>query len=210
MESLKLSKERIEYFSDAVFAIAITLLIIEIDIPKHDEIKEFGTLGVLQHLIPSFLGFFISFMVIAFYWRSHLQFATLTKKFDNKLLWMNIWMLLFIVLLPFSTAFYAENFGITGTFIFYCLNLAIISIFNFFIINYIINKEGYNEHLTPVLAKWLRYRSSTGIFIWFLSIAVAFVAPLISRFVFFLIFIINFFVDQHFRKKTKANLKSNE
>lgn len=86
MESIKLSKDRIEYFSDAVFAIAITLLIIEIEVPSGKELQEIGVLTALRHLIPNFSGFFVSFMVIALYWRSHLQNSTFIKSFDNKLL----------------------------------------------------------------------------------------------------------------------------
>jgi uncharacterized membrane protein len=201
MESIKISKERIEYFSDAVFAIAITLLILEIDVPTGKELQETGVWEALRHLIPSFTGFFISFMVIALYWRSHLQNSTFIKTFDNKLLWLNIWMLFYIVLLPFSTSFYAKNFHVNGTFVFYCINLLLISLYNFFIINYTIKKEGFSEKLNPVLAKWLRYRAMTTILIWTLSIFISFVSTWISRLFFLLIFVLQYFVDRYFRKK---------
>lgn len=204
MESIKLSKDRIEYFSDAVFAIAITLLIIEIEVPSGKELQEIGVLTALRHLIPNFSGFFVSFMVIALYWRSHLQNSTFIKSFDNKLLWLNIWMLFYIVLLPFSTSFYARNFHVNGTFIFYCLNLLLISMYNFFVINYIIKKEGFSERLNPVLASWLKYRAVTTVVIWTLSILVSLISPGIAKLLFLLIFVFQFFVDRHFRKKQKS------
>jgi uncharacterized membrane protein len=208
MESIKLSKERIEYFSDAVFAIAITLLIIEIDVPSGMELQEMGVLTALRHLIPSFSGFLISFMVIALYWRSHLQNSTFIRTFDNKLLWLNIWMLFYIVLLPFSTSFYAKNFHINGTFIFYCINLLLISLYNFFVINYIIKKEGFSEQLNPVLAKWLRYRAMTTVVIWTLSIIVSIFSPGIAKLLFLLIFVFQFFVDRHFSRRQKKYLST--
>ena len=204
MDSIKLSKERIEYFSDGVFAIAITLLVIEIKVPNGEELHELGIWGTLRHLTPHFLSFFISFMVIALYWRSHLHNSTFIKSFDNKLLWLNVWMLFFIVLLPFSTAFYAENFTVNGAFIFYCTNLFFISLYNFLKINYIVKKEGFSDHLTPNLADWLKYRALTTIVIWLLSILVSFISPLISRFVFILIFVLLYFVDRHFKKVERA------
>jgi uncharacterized membrane protein len=203
MESIKLSKERIEYFSDGVFAIAITLLVIEIDIPDGIMLKELGIWGALRHLIPSFLSFFISFMVIALYWRSHLQNSTFIRSFDNKLLWLNIWMLFYIVLLPFSTSFYAKNFHVNGTFVFYCINLLLISLYNFLIINYIIKKEGFSDQLNPVLAGWLKYRALTTIVIWSFSILISFIFPRTARFIFLLIFVLQYVVDRHFRKKSK-------
>ena len=204
MESIKLSKERIEYFSDGVFAIAITLLVIEIKVPNGEELHEIGIWGALRHLVPHFLSFFISFMVIALYWRSHLHNSTFIKSFDNKLLWLNIWMLFFIVLLPFSTAFYAENWAVNGAFIFYCANLFFISLYNFLKINYIVKKEGFSDYLTPNLASWLKYRALTTVVIWLLSILVSFISPLISRFVFILIFVLLYFVDRHFKKVERA------
>ena len=145
-------------------------------------------------------------MVIALYWRSHLQNSTFIKSFDNKLLWLNIWMLLYIVLLPFSTSFYAKNFRVNGTFVFYCLNLLLISLYNYFVINYIIKKEGFSEQLNPVLARWLRYRAMTTIVIWTLSILISFFSTWISRLLFLLIFVLQYFVDRHFRKEQKKYL----
>jgi uncharacterized membrane protein len=204
MESIKLSRERIEFFSDGVFAIAITLLVIEIEVPDSSMLQELGIWGALRHLVPSFLSFFISFMVIALYWRSHLQNSTFVRKFDNKLLWLNIWMLFYIVLLPFSTSFYAKNFHENGAFVFYCFNLLLISLYNFLIINYIIRNEGYSDQLNPVLANWLKSRALITIIVWSLSIIISFVTPL-SRFIFLLIFVLQYFVDRHFKMKRKSN-----
>lgn len=206
MDSIKLSRDRIEYFSDAVFAIAITLLIIEVEVPGRTEIHELGVWEALRQLIPSFIGFFISFMVIALYWRSHLQASSFIKNFDSKLLWLNIWLLFYIVLLPFSTSFYAKNFFINGPFIFYCLNLLLISLYNYLFLNHIIKKDGFSEHLNPVLAKWMKYRAIVSIFIWAFSILVSFVLPIISRFIFLLIFVIQYFIDRHFKREQKKTL----
>lgn len=206
MESIKLSRERIEYFSDAVFAIAITLLIIEIEVPTRMDLEEIGIWTALRHLIPSFVGFFISFMVIALYWRSHLQASTFIRNFDSKLLWLNIWLLFYIVLLPFSTSFYAKNFYVKGPFVFYCLNLLLISVYNYLFLRYIIKKDGFSDHLNPILASWMKYRAVVSIFIWTLSILISFILPKTSRFIFILIFVIQYFVDRHFRKVQKRAL----
>lgn len=116
--NVKFPTDRVVYFSDAVFAIAITLLVIEIKIPTHDQIHEFGMAGVLRKLIPLFVGFLISFLVTGLFWRAHLLLYHHVKEVDNKLLWINIWLLLTVALLPFSTGFYSENFGSNVPFFF--------------------------------------------------------------------------------------------
>jgi len=198
----KFPTDRIVYFSDAVFAIAITLLIIELKVPPREEIQHFGTWVAIKEMIPDFVGFFVSFLVTALYWRSHLTHSHFIKNFDSKLVWLNIWLLMFVVILPFSTAFYSQNFSFNGPFVFYCANLAIIAFFSYWSIQYIVKKEGYSETLTREVAEKLKFRAITPVFVWLLSIVVAFIDPLTSRFTFLLIFIIQGFADWRNKKKS--------
>jgi uncharacterized membrane protein len=196
--------DRINNFCDAVFAIAMTLLILEIKIPIGADIISYGVDGVLLRLIPSFIGFVISFLVIALYWRLHLTMAQFVKSYDNKLLWFNIWLLMFIVLLPFSTAFYAKYFNDQGgSFVFYCINLIAIGMINFFMFNYIVRKEGHSESLTPSIAARLRSRIGIPPIIWALSIPLEFVEPWAARFLFVLIFVVEGIAQRRFEKKEK-------
>jgi len=104
--------ERLILFSDAVFAIAITLLVIEIKIPDiHTDVSDKALLDELGHLIPKFIGFIISFMLIGLYWTVHHRMFGFVTSFDGKLLWMNLFFLFFIALMPFSTGFYGEYSG---------------------------------------------------------------------------------------------------
>ena len=151
--------DRVNNFSDAIFAIAITLLVLEVKVPPTADIDSLGTLGSLQRLIPSFIGLLVSFFVTALYWRAHLTLAQFIKSYDNRLLWLNIWLLLFVVMLPFSTAFYSKNFNYNGPFIFYCFNLVMIGLFNYLMVRNIIRKEDRSEVLTPLVGSWLKFRA---------------------------------------------------
>jgi uncharacterized membrane protein len=95
--------DRTEYFSDAVFAIAITLLILEIRVPEH------GPLGTrLLQLWPSYVAYAISFLVIGAIWLNHhLMFAKFAKA-DTTLMFVNLLMLMAVAFLPFPTAVLAE------------------------------------------------------------------------------------------------------
>jgi uncharacterized membrane protein len=105
--------ERLILFSDAVFAIAITLLVIEIKIPDiHTDVSDKVLLNELGHLIPKFIGFIMSFMMIGLYWTVHHRMFGFVTSYDNKLLWMNLFFLFFVALMPFSTGFYGEYSGV--------------------------------------------------------------------------------------------------
>jgi uncharacterized membrane protein len=99
---------RIEAFSDGVFAIAITLLILEIKIPTQAQ----GSLAVsLLHQWPSYLGFLMSFMFIGIMWINHHRMFTLIKRSTDALLILNLLLLLGVTVVPFPTAVLMAHLG---------------------------------------------------------------------------------------------------
>jgi len=98
---------RIEAFSDGVFAIAITLLILEIQVPP--QIPHGGLRNALVNLWPSYLAFLASFMTIGVMWLNHHRLFTLINKKDDGLIAFNLLLLLGITWLPFPTALLAEH-----------------------------------------------------------------------------------------------------
>ena len=140
--------ERFILFSDAVFAIAITLLVIEIKIPEvHGKLSDALLLQSLKHLIPKFMGFFITFMLIGMYWTVHHRMFGFVINYNRKLLWINLFFLFFIILMPFSNGFYSEYAN--ATFLqqlkvpltFYVLNFCAAGFMNFFLWMYITNPK---------------------------------------------------------------------
>lgn len=192
--------DRVNNFSDAIFAIAITLLVLEVKVPTSTDLAQFGTAGVLTKLIPSFISLLVSFLVTALYWRSHLTMAQFVRTYDNRLLWLNLWLLLFVVLLPFSTGFYAKNFTQDGPFIFYCLNLVAIGIFNYAMIRHIIKTHGIDDQLTPVIAQWFKLRAWVAPVVWLFSAVITPVTPTFARFAFIGIFVIYAIAERRLKK----------
>ena len=95
---------RVEAFSDGVFAIAITLLILEIKVPTE------GDLGpALLHEWPSFLAFLASFFTIGVMWMNHHRLFTLIERADDILIGLNLLLLLGITWIPFPTALLATH-----------------------------------------------------------------------------------------------------
>jgi hypothetical protein len=97
---------RLEAFSDGVFAIAITLLIIEIKVPEDTS----HLLSSLGHLWPSYLGFVISFLVIGLIWANHHAMFDHIQTADRMLLFLNTLLLMLVVFIPFSAGVLAAAF----------------------------------------------------------------------------------------------------
>jgi uncharacterized membrane protein len=99
---------RIEAFSDGVFAIAITLLILEIRVPEQGDAR---LAPALLHLWPSFLAFATSFFEIGVMWINHHRLFTMIGRTDQRLLIFNLLLLLGITFVPFPTALIARHLG---------------------------------------------------------------------------------------------------
>ena len=101
---------RLEAFADAVFAIAITLLVIEIRLPPHDEIVRIGGVGpALVSLWPSYVAYVISFIVIGIMWANHHNLMKLVDRLDHRFIIFTLLLLLCVAFLPFPTAVMAEH-----------------------------------------------------------------------------------------------------
>jgi TMEM175 potassium channel family protein len=99
---------RVEAFSDGVFAIAITLLILEIKIPKPSD----GPLALqLLKQWPSYFAFLISFSFIGVMWMNHHRLFTHIKRCDDTLMVLNLLLLLGVTVVPFPTAVLATHLG---------------------------------------------------------------------------------------------------
>jgi uncharacterized membrane protein len=96
---------RLEAFSDGVFAIAITLLVLELHVPAGHE----ALLRGLGHEWPRYLGYFVSFAFIGGVWIAHSNLTRFIKAADPDLLRLNLMLLLFVSFLPFTTAIAATH-----------------------------------------------------------------------------------------------------
>lgn len=115
--------ERFVFFSDAVFAIAITLLVLNLKPPLNDH----GAFDITP-VIPNLFGFGLSFCVVGRYWLAHHQLFDAVRNYDRRLLVTNLGFLAAIVFLPFPTSVVAQAKAETGPVVLYTLSLAAIGI----------------------------------------------------------------------------------
>jgi uncharacterized membrane protein len=200
----KFAPERTVFFSDAVFAIAMTLLVLEIKLPSLTEAESLGIDEILSNRIPNFICFAISFIVTALFWRAHMVTCTYVKSVSNRFVWINIWLLFFVVVMPFTTALYA-NYGFMDNIAFslYCLNIAVIGIFNYLLMAHVIKTEELIKTLGEAAVKWSKRRALIVPVVFVLAIVLAMVAPRTSRYAFILIFILQAIGDRIYKKKQK-------
>lgn len=99
---------RVEAFSDGVFAIAITLLVLDLIVPGHEEARESGLAAALGAEWPSYFAYLVSFLVIGIIWINHHTMFTLVNQVDRRVLFVNLLLLLTISVIPFPTRLLAE------------------------------------------------------------------------------------------------------
>ena len=198
--------ERLILFSDAVFAIAITLLVIEIKIPEIHEkpVTENAVLHKLAELIPKFVGFLVSFLLIGQYWIVHHRMFSFVINFTDRLIWLNILFLFAIALMPFSTGFYSEYVlrGVVTPVIFYTANIALLGFANFLMWRYLSNqKNNLTQNLTPALSKYFSLRALTVPTIFVIFSFVYLYRPMIAFFIPMLIPLIMRLIFNPMKKK---------
>jgi uncharacterized membrane protein len=130
-----LELDRLVFFSDAVVAIAITLLIFNLKIVKTD--TDHLTFADLANAWKNFTAFFLSFFIIAIFWKIHHEFYVHIRQINNTLLWLNIGWLLFIVLLPFTTTLISAHLHDTAAIVTYCINVLMVTVFQNMIWDYV-------------------------------------------------------------------------
>ena len=98
-----MGSRRLEAFSDGVFAIIITIMVLEIQVPHGDSLEN------LLPLLPVFLSYALSFVYIGIYWNNHHHMLHLCTTVTGAMLWANLHLLFWLSLLPFATRWMGEN-----------------------------------------------------------------------------------------------------
>ena len=99
---------RVEAFSDGVFAIAITLLVLDLGVPSLEEARKEGLWAALGHEWPSYVAYLVSFFVIGIIWLNHHTMLTLVDQVDRVVLFANLVLLLTVSVIPFPTRLLAD------------------------------------------------------------------------------------------------------
>jgi uncharacterized membrane protein len=113
-------------------------------------------------MIPKFIGFLISFLIIGQYWTTHHRLFGFVVNFNLRLMWLNLFFLLAVILMPFTSAFYSEyiSYYLKTPVILYISNITFLGFMNYLMWRYVGNqKHGLSEGLVKPVANYYSMRA---------------------------------------------------
>lgn len=129
--SSAITTARIETLADGVFAIVMTLLAFDIRTPVQEQVDQLGLLAALGQLAPNLLSYVITFVILGVFWVGHHNQYFYIRRADRTLLWINIFFMMAVALLPFSAGVFSRYGQDSVAIIVYNLNLILAEVILF-------------------------------------------------------------------------------
>jgi uncharacterized membrane protein len=142
-----MGKGRLEAFSDAVIAIIITIMVLEIKVPHGDSLSE------LLPLLPVFLSYVLSFIYVGIYWNNHHHLLQACTTVTGTMLWANLHLLFWLSLFPFATGWMGENHSSKAPTAFYGMVLLMAAIAYYLLEQTIIGAQGADSILKKAVGR---------------------------------------------------------
>jgi uncharacterized membrane protein len=189
-----LNLHRLAALTDGVFAIVMTLLVLEISIPEIAQSSLHAELPRrLLELWPKLLSYGISFIILGMFWYLHHISFHHIKRSDNGLIWLNILFLMFVALIPFSTSLFGSYVTEQLPLVIYASNLLLVNVLRFLLWTYATGKYRLvDRDISPRLLKWERLISIGLSLIFMLIIGVSFISAAAARPIFALLGVLGF------------------
>jgi uncharacterized membrane protein len=164
--------ERLSAFSDGVVAIIITIMVLELKVPHT------ATLEALAPLLPVFLAYLLSFIILGIYWNNHHHMFALTDRITGGVLWANLHLLFWLSLMPFVTAWMGENHFAALPTALYGVVMALAGIAYYILEATIIRSQGVKSRLKAAVGG--EAKGLISVVLYLAAIPLAFVNALIS------------------------------
>lgn len=164
--------DRINAFSDGVIAILITIMVLELRVPHTTDIS------ALRELLPVFLTYVLSFIVIGVYWNNHHHMLSLTDRITGGILWANLHLLFWLSLMPFVTGWMGENHFAALPTALYGVVLFFAGVAYYVLEQTIISSQGRKSRLRDAVGN--DFKGKISVVIYLAAIPLAFVNQFIS------------------------------
>lgn len=191
-----MGKGRLEAFSDGVFAIIITILVLELHAP------EAGTLAALHPLLPVFLGYILSFIYVGIYWNNHHHLFQVVKKVSGPTLWANLFLLFWLSLFPFMTGWRGEHHTESGPVAAYGVVLLMAAIAYYVLTIVLTRCQVTNTALAAALGR--DFKGKISLVIYLIAIPLAFVRPWMALVLYTVVAVLWFIPDSRIEKSQRA------
>ena len=186
------NSSRLEAFSDGVIAIIITIMVLELKVPRGD------TLEALVPLIPNFLSYVLSFIYVGVYWNNHHHMLHTCESVTGPILWANLHLLFWLSLFPITTAWIGENHSAAAPSALYGLVLLMAAIAYWILQQQIIAAQGPESILKKAVgADWKGKLSPVT---YLVGIAAAFIWPRLAQALYLLVALLWLVPDRRIEK----------
>jgi uncharacterized membrane protein len=188
-----MGKDRLAAFSDGVIAIIITIMVLELHVPHGADFE------ALSGMVPSFLGYALSFIYVGIYWNNHHHLLHTVRRVDGLILWANLDLLFWLSIIPVATAWMGQNLGAPLPTAIYGAALLMPAFAYVFLQWTIVRREGRQSTLAKALGADLKGKISPILYI--AGIVLAFVNPWISVALYVLVAIIWLVPDRRIARR---------
>jgi uncharacterized membrane protein len=190
-----MGKERLTAFSDGVVAIIITIMVLELKVPRGTSLVD------LIPMLPVFLSYVLSFVYVGIYWNNH-HLLTLAKSVSGPILWANMHLLFWLSVVPFASAWMGENQLSTGPVALYGSVLIMNAIAFTILMMLLVRHEGPDSDLARAMGRDLKGKVSLAIYV--VGVALAWVQPIASVALYVLVAAVWFIPDRRVERVLKA------
>lgn len=198
-----MTRSRLEAFSDGVFSISITLLVLDIKIPSTVGSNQ-ELVSSLKQVAPNILAFVFSFLVVGVFWVAHHRIFHFIKKVDHVILWSNVFYLMSVAFIPFPTSILAAHPFFPTAIVLYSLVLFLCAIQHFWLLRYIYKHPEYKEdELNKQAYKESLLLAAVGPVCYALAAVFSFVSPVISFILILLALVFYIVIVFYILKKSK-------
>jgi uncharacterized membrane protein len=196
-----MEKSRIAALVDGIFAVAMTLLVLDLKLPEGVKIgNDAEAWRQLLELKSHFLAYVLSFIVLSTFWVAHHSLFHFVRRVNRDLLWLNLLFLLFITLLPFSTNLLSGHSPPRIPVAVYGANLLLLSLTSLLHLRYLAgHPELSHDQLTPSWIATLLARTAIPAVIAAVSIAISFFNPSLALSAYWLLLAFHFLPGRHHR-----------
>ena len=191
-----MDKTRMEAFSDAVIAIIMTIMVLEMKIPHGEE------WSALKPIIPVFLSYVMSFAYLAIYWNNHHHLLKAVKSIDGRVLWANVVLLFWLSLIPFVTGWMGENHFARNPVILYGVNLLLAGLSYNILVKVLLHSHGKDSLLAKALGNDIKGKFSMVIYA--AAICLAFVSPILAGCLYALVAVMWIVPDERIEKVLRS------
>lgn len=187
-----MNKSRLEAFSDGVFAIIITIMVLELKIPHGAEFTS------LLPVLPVFFSYILSFIFLGIYWSNHHHMLHTVKHVTGGILWANLHLLFWLSLFPFVTGWIGENYLTSATLVLYGSVLFFAAGAYYILQNVIIKSQGKDSVLAKAIGTDIKGKASPILYV--AGIASAYVSPLLAESLYILVALIWLIPDKRIER----------